>query len=95
MLRFRFILPIMLLLLALPAAGREWDEQLYRQIEQSIQTPQIEGSDYDITKFGAKPSATAARTRKPFKRLSTNVRRRVADASSFLLDRPSRLVLSS
>ena len=64
MLRFRFILPIMLLLLALPAAGREWDEQLYRQIEQSIQTPQIEGSDYDITKFGAKPSATAAQNQK-------------------------------
>ena len=64
MLRFRFFLPIMLLLLVLPAAGREWDEQLYRQIEQSIQSPVIEGSDYDITKFGAKPSATAAQNQK-------------------------------
>ena len=64
MLRFRFFLPIMLLLLVLPAAGREWDEQLYRQIEQSIQSPVIEGSDYDITKFGAKTSATAAQNQK-------------------------------
>ena len=53
-----------LLLLTSSVAGREWDEQLYRQIEQSIQTPQIEGSDYDITKFGAKTSATAAQNQK-------------------------------
>ena len=36
-----------LMLPVIPATAREWDEQLYRQIEQSIQTPQIEGSDYD------------------------------------------------
>jgi len=38
----------------------EWNEQKYRQIEQSIQAPQISGKDYLITKFGAKPTASAA-----------------------------------
>ena len=33
---------------------------MYKQIEGSIQSPQISGNDYLITKFGAKPSATAA-----------------------------------
>ncbi len=50
----------MLLLPALSLHAKEWDEALYRQIEQSIQAPQISGKDYPITKFGAKPTATAA-----------------------------------
>ena len=37
-----------------------WDEATYKQIEQSIRQPQISGKDYLITKFGAKPGATAA-----------------------------------
>ena len=41
-----------------------WDEAKYKQIEQSIQQPQINGRDYDITKFGAKPEATAAQNQK-------------------------------
>jgi len=47
-----------------PANAREWDEALYRQIEQSIKAPQISGKDYDITKFGAKSTATAAQNQK-------------------------------
>ncbi|MBR1932223.1 MAG: glycoside hydrolase family 88 protein [Prevotella sp.] len=54
------LLLLALLLPVLSAQAKEWDEQLYRQIEQSIKTPQTSGKDYLITKFGAKPSATAA-----------------------------------
>ena len=63
-LRFRHLLPMALMLLSLTATANEWDEQLYKQIEQSIQSPVISGSDYDITKFGAKPTATAAQNQK-------------------------------
>ena len=52
------------LLSPLLAHANGWDENLYRQIEQSIQSPQISGSDYLITKFGAKTSATAAQNQK-------------------------------
>ena len=41
-----------------------WDEGKYRQIEQSIQQPQISGKDYNIQKFGAKPDASAADNQK-------------------------------
>jgi polygalacturonase len=54
------------LLLALPlmTIASEWDEQTYRQIEQSIAVPQIGTGEYVITKFGAKPTATAAENQK-------------------------------
>jgi len=60
------LLKTMLLCLLFPMAmtAKEWDDALYRQIEQSIQTPQIDGKDYDITKFGAKPAASAAQNQK-------------------------------
>jgi polygalacturonase/rhamnogalacturonyl hydrolase YesR len=45
-------------------SAKEWDEQLYKQIEQSIQSPQISGKDYDITKFGAKPANSAVLNQK-------------------------------
>ena len=48
-----------LLASAMSVSAKEWDEQLYKQIEQSIQSPQISGKDYDITKFGAKPTNAA------------------------------------
>ena len=57
----------MLLTILLPvmtASAREWDEKLYKQIEQSIQSPQISGKDYDITKYGAKPANAAAKNQK-------------------------------
>ncbi len=47
-------------LMPLTSMAIEWNEQKYRQIEQSIQAPQISGKDYLITKFGAKPTASAA-----------------------------------
>ena len=65
--KLNFIRPFLLMVLMLPvipATAREWDEQLYKQIEQSIQTPTINGKDYDITKFGANASANAAKNQK-------------------------------
>ncbi len=54
------------LLLLLPAAANatHWDKQVYQQIEQSIAVPQIGGGEYIISKFGAKPTATAAENQK-------------------------------
>ena len=61
--RFLFVL---LLTLMVPFAGvaNEWDATVYQQIEQSIQSPQIIGKDYVITKFGANPDASAAENQK-------------------------------
>ena len=58
------LLLLALLLPVLQASAREWDEALYKQIEQSIKTPVINGKDYDITKFGAKATNTAAQNQK-------------------------------
>ena len=46
------------------AHAASWDDVLYKQIEQSIKSPQISGKDYDITKFGAKPNGSAAQNQK-------------------------------
>ena len=60
------LLQLTLLCLLFPLLGHAngWDETRYRQIEQSIQQPQISGKDYVITKFGAKPEATAEQNQK-------------------------------
>ena len=41
-----------------------WDEAKYKQIEQSIRVPQFGDKEYVITKYGAKPDATAAKNQK-------------------------------
>ena len=46
------------------AEANEWDADVYQQIEQSIQEPQIGGKDYVITKFGASVDASAADNQK-------------------------------
>ena len=51
---------VSLLFVPFMANAADWDEQTYRQIEQSIAVPQIGAGEYVITKFGAKPTATAA-----------------------------------
>ena len=55
---------LLFMLCPLLAFAQGWDEAVYKQIEQSIQSPQISGNDYLITKFGAKPQATAAQNQK-------------------------------
>ena len=41
-----------------------WNEAQYKEIEQSIREPQFADKAYVITKFGAKPDATAAKNQK-------------------------------
>ena len=57
-------LTLLCLLFPLLSHAEGWDEAMYKQIEQSIQAPQISGKDYVITKFGAKPTNTAAANQK-------------------------------
>ena len=46
------------------ASGQGWDEEKYRQIEQSIREPQFADKAYPITKYGASPEATAVKNQK-------------------------------
>ena len=41
-----------------------WDEQQYREIEQSIRLPQFAAQDFPITKYGAKSGNTAKKNQK-------------------------------
>ena len=44
--------------------AKGWDEQEYKQIENSIRVPRFADKDYVITKFGAKTDGTAAKNQK-------------------------------
>jgi len=57
-----------LALLPVLMTAQQWDDQLYRQIEQSIQPPRLSNTEYVITKSGAKPTATAAQNQKAIQR---------------------------
>ena len=46
------------------ASANGWNQQQYKQIEQSIRMPQFANKDYVITKYGAKPTNTAAKNQK-------------------------------
>ena len=59
-----FLSTLLCLLISTFVTAKDWDGALYQQIEQSIQSPQISGADYLITKYGAKPNATAAQNQK-------------------------------
>ena len=50
---------VLLFLVPLCVFGNEWDQQVYSQIEKSIASPRIADATFLITKFGAKPGATA------------------------------------
>ena len=61
----RILQTVMLLtLVVLGGQAKGWDQQQYRQIEQSIRMPQFAAKDYVITKFGAKPANPAAKNQK-------------------------------
>ena len=56
-----FLLTVLLLAaMALDVQAKGWDDQQYKQIEQSIRTPKFADREYLITKFGAKAGASAA-----------------------------------
>ena len=52
------------LLFPLVAVAQGWNEQQYREIEQSIRVPQFAAQDFPITKYGAKPANTAKKNQK-------------------------------
>jgi len=56
-----FLLSMLAPMLAL---GQGWDEEKYRQIEQSIREPQFADKAFPITKYGAKVDAPAATNQK-------------------------------
>ena len=55
-----FQLLLVCLLIPAVAQAKTWDEEEYKRIEQSIQAPVIPQADFLITKYGAKPTNTAA-----------------------------------
>ncbi|MBQ9678809.1 MAG: glycoside hydrolase family 88 protein [Prevotella sp.] len=55
---------LMLCLIVFSVQAKGWDEQQYKQIEQSIRVPQFADKVYNITKYGAKPDAAAAKNQK-------------------------------
>ena len=59
-------LKLILLCLALPMAvfADNWNESLYKQIEQSIVEPTFADRIFDITKYGASTKADAAKNQK-------------------------------
>ncbi len=60
----RVLQTLLVLLVALSASAKSWDEQAYKQIEQSIRVPQFADKVFDITKYGAKPGNPAAKNQK-------------------------------
>ena len=55
---------LLCVLVTLSAQAKGWDDQQYKQIEQSIRVPQFANRDFPITKYGAKPTNTAAKNQK-------------------------------
>ncbi len=61
----RFLQIVMLLtVVAMAVQAKGWNDQEYKQIEQSIRLPQFADKAYVITKYGAKTDNTAAKNQK-------------------------------
>ena len=60
---------LLALLLPVCAWASNWNEQEYKQIEQSIQLPQLHERQFVITSFGVKQNASAAQNQKAINRL--------------------------
>lgn len=59
-----FRLLLLCLLFPFMAVADNWDEQLYKQIENNIQEPVFKNQEFNITKFGASVKASAAKNQK-------------------------------
>ena len=68
---------------------------VYQQIEQSIQSPQTSGKDYVITKFGAKPDASAAENQKAIQKAIDKPSPAPQHTSAARSHRPSHTTASS
>lgn len=54
-------LMLLCLLLPLTAMSANWDEALYRQIEQNVKEPVFSEKTFNVVNYGASPSASAAK----------------------------------
>ena len=64
----RFPYFVLILLLTLPLPSRAWNEGLYAEIERSITPPRLSESTFEITRYGARPEATAAQNQRAIQR---------------------------
>lgn len=55
---------LLAMLLPVCALASGWDDNEYKQIEASVQQPQIGTKRYPVTDYGAKTTATAAQNQK-------------------------------
>lgn len=78
-----------LCIVALTAQAKGWDDQQYKQIEQSIRMPQFADKVYDITKYGAKTTNTAAKNQKAIQKAIDKCSKRAEAVWSFPLGRSS------
>ncbi len=71
---------LLLALLLFPtlAFASGWNEQEYKQIEQSILKPQLHERQFVISSFGAKTNASAAQNRRLSTDSSLGIRKKVA-----------------
>jgi len=57
-------LTLLCLLMAMTASAQNWNDALYKQIENSVKEPTFKDATYNITKYGASVKATAAKNQK-------------------------------
>ena len=59
---------VLILLLTLPLPSHAWDDGLYSEIERSITPPRLSESTFEITRYGARPEASAAQNQRAIQR---------------------------
>lgn len=64
----QFFITLSLMVFAAVCHAQQWNEAEYQQIEQAIRKPVFAQRDFLITKYGAKPSASAAQNQKAINR---------------------------
>ena len=62
------LLTLLSFLLATSSLASQWNDDLYQQIEQSIQSPRYGTTTVSITRYGAKPSASAKHNQRAIQR---------------------------
>ncbi len=62
------LLTLLFFLLATSSLASQWNDDLYQQIEQSIQSPRYGTTTVSITRYGAKPSASAKHNQRAIQR---------------------------
>ena len=64
----QFFLLLVSTLMPTMLMSQEWDEERYRQIEQSIAQPRLSTTEYPVERYGAAPGQTAAKNQRAIQR---------------------------